>query len=135
MIIVFNSFTKYFVNMYWNCWNKIAHYAFNCMCRNTPDSEKTKDMINSKSIEIITHLSKSLLPPSKSIFLHFLPIVSWKTPVLAFNCKCIWRCSCLQIHIIQRCILPCIRPISINTNGNISLYNYSFIVAISCCFI
>jgi hypothetical protein len=44
-------------------------------------------MVYPECIEVITHLFKSLAPPFKMIFLHFLPVISWKTPVLSLHGK------------------------------------------------
>src|ERR1043166_9009640 len=79
-------FTKlFYINR--NGRNKIPHDTFDSLHGNTPDAKETEDMIDSKCIEIIAHLLKSLPPPRKTILLHPFPIVSGKAPVLSFNSK------------------------------------------------
>ena len=56
-------------------------------------------MIDSKCVKIITHLSKPLLPPGKSGFFHFLPIIGWETPILSGYSKIIWWRTSLKVQI------------------------------------
>ena len=118
--------------MYWYGWYKFAHNTFYCISRYAPYSKKAQYMINSESIEIFTHLLKTLSPPTKSILLHFFPVVGRKTPVLAFNGKIIRRCTCLCIHIIQFGCHPGIAAIAVNTNRQIAFYYYAVFMCISC---
>src|SRR5215210_984430 len=88
-----------FLHIDWNSRNEPAHYSFNCIDWNAPYSKKSKNMINAESVKIITHLFKSLTPPFKMVLLHFLPVISWETPILTLHCKIIrWR-SRLLIHV------------------------------------
>ena len=118
------------VNMNRNTRGKPSHYTLHSMGRNTPDAEETKYMINTESIKIITHLFKALFPPGKIIFLHFFPIIGWKTPILTNCSKVIWRSTGLPIHIVHFRSHPGITTISRNANRNITFQNNSFFMGI-----
>src|SRR5438132_2837118 len=102
------------------------------MIRDAPDTEKAKYMIYSESIEIITHLLKALLPPGKTIFSHFLPVISREAPVLTGYSKIIGWCTGLYIDMIKFRMLPCISAVTIDADWNISLHDDAIIVCIIC---
>src|SRR5205085_11174101 len=89
-----------FNSVYRNSRCKPAHDAFYRMHRYCPYTEEAEYVINTESVEIITHLTKPLAPPCKPIFLHFLPIVCGEAPVLSLHGKVVWRCAGLHIHIV-----------------------------------
>ena len=89
-------------------------------------------MINTKSVEIITHLLKTLPPPGKIIFLHGFPVIGRKTPVLSFCCKCIGWCTSLLIHVIEPGFNPCIYTVSANANRYITFNNNAVFMRIFC---
>src|SRR6478736_6432776 len=93
--------------------NKPSHDSFYCICRYTPDAEKSENMINPECIEIITHLHESAMPPFKTVLRHLVPVISWESPVLTTNSKTIWRCPCLLIHMVQPRFHPCITTVAI----------------------
>src|SRR4030095_14299370 len=103
--------------MYRNAWHKMTHDTLYSVCRYTPDAKETKDMINAKGVKIITHLFKALFPPRKSILLHPLPVVSWKSPVLPDRCEVIWRSTCLGLHIVKFGRYPRIGTVTIDADG------------------
>src|SRR4051812_41840743 len=100
--------------------NEVTHYTLNSMHRNTPDTKKTKYMIYSESIKIVTHLFETIFPPGKTVFPHSLPVVGRKAPVLSLYCKIIRWGSCLHVHVVKRGLLPCVTTIPVDTNGNIT---------------
>ena len=69
-----------FRNINRNCRNKSSHNSFDCIHRNTPDSKKSKNMINSKSIEIITHLVKPTGATIDNYLLSFFPSCKSESP-------------------------------------------------------
>src|SRR4030095_3095789 len=99
MIKPYSSFAK-FIYMHWYGRYKMTHDPFYRMNWNAPYSKESKYMIYPECIEVITHLLKSPAPPFKMIFLHFFPVVSWKSPVLPFYCKIIRRRPGLEIQVV-----------------------------------
>src|SRR5579871_209430 len=100
MIIEWNISLAEFIDVNRNRRNKISKYSFHSIHRDTPDPKEPQDMINAKSIEVMRHLLKSFFPPAKSIFGHFFPIVSGKSPILPFDSKAIRGRASLKIHMI-----------------------------------
>jgi hypothetical protein len=100
--------------------NKGTQDAFHRMFRNAPDAEKTKDVIDTERIEIITHLQETLAPPFKTVFLHAVPVVGRETPVLPFYRKIVRRRPGLLIHVVQIGRRPRIATVPENTDGNIT---------------
>src|SRR5688572_3859540 len=86
--------------------NKPSHYSLYSVSWNTPDAKKAEYMVNAESIEIITHLGKTLLPPGEAGFLHFFPVISGKAPVLTNDGKIIRRSSGLPVHIVLGRVYP-----------------------------
>src|SRR5215467_8035499 len=80
-------------------------------------------MINTKCIEIITHLHKPLMPPFKSVCGHLFPIVSRESPILTFYGKIIRRRSCLHFKMEEFRLYPSITSISINADWDIPFEN------------
>ena len=87
-------------------------------------------MINTKRIEIVAHLLKTLLPPGKTVFLHFLPIIGRETPVLTIHRKMIRRRTGLQLHVIKFGRYPCIYTVTINPDRNIAFDDNTIFVSI-----
>src|SRR5690606_17380702 len=98
MFIKPNSvFTKlYVVHRYTG--HKMSHHTLYCMSRYTPNPEESKYMIDSESIEIVTHLFETLLPPGKAIFLHAFPVICGEFPVLSNGSEIIRWCTGLFFH-------------------------------------
>src|SRR5438105_5546204 len=72
--------------------HEITHDPFNRVAGHAPDAEKTEDMIDPERVEVMADLLEALPPPTKTVFLHSLPIISRETPILAFRRKRIrWR--------------------------------------------
>ena len=93
--------------------------------RNFPNSEKAQNMINPVSIEILRHLAQPGFPPRISITSHDLPIIRWKSPVLAFYREIVgWR-PCLTIHVKELRIDPRIDTGTTDSYGNIAFQNHS----------
>src|SRR4026207_1826610 len=106
--------------MHRDAWHKMAHNTLYGVCRYTPYAKETKDMVNAEGVKIITHLFKALFPPGKSILLHPLPVVRWKTPVLPDRCEVVGWGSCLGFHIVKVGRYPRIGTVTIDADGNIS---------------
>ncbi len=120
-----------FIDTYRNSRHKMSHDTFYCMHGDAKYPEETQYMIDTESIEIVTHLFKTLLPPGEAIFTHTLPVVCGKSPVLPLHCKIIgWRTR-LSIHVIQFRILPCIHTMPVYSNGDISFNNDAILMCIS----
>ena len=64
-----------------------------------PDSEESKNMIDSEGIEIFAHFPQALFPPPITILGHLIPIICREPPILAISGESIWRRSCLGIEI------------------------------------
>src|SRR5574343_631941 len=103
-----------------NSRNKSTHNAFHRGNRYAPDTEKTKNMINTDGIKIVSHLNEALVPPFKLIALHLLPVIGGESPVLTVNGKIIRWGTRLHIHMIQPGVHPCVYTIAIDPNRNIS---------------
>ena len=110
-----------------------THDAFDCIHRDRPDPEKSKDMIDPESIEITTHLSESTLPPIKPVLLHPWPLIRRESPVLAFNREIIRRRTRLHIEVEECRLHPCLDPMPVHANGNISLQDDAMTVGYIMC--
>src|SRR5687768_12048097 len=106
--------------MNWQCRDESTHQSFYGMNRDTPYPKKSEDMIYSEGIKIIAHLYKPLMPPFEMIDRHLLPIICGKSPVLSFDSEIIRWSACLNIEMEQFRLYPCITPIPVNPDRNIS---------------
>src|ERR1035437_9195400 len=98
----------------------VPHNSFDLLCRYLPYAEKTQDMINTESIEIIGHLCESFLPPVKSGTFHLFPVIGWKFPVLSFHRKHIRWCTGLHMLFFNDAATTEIYTVSVHSNGDIA---------------
>src|SRR4030095_11880213 len=120
VVIEPNSFFTELGNMHGDGRNKVPHDTFNIMHRNTPNPEKTKNMIYAKCIKIIAHLLETVAPPCEAVLLHPLPVVGREAPVLSLHRKIVrWRAR-LHTHTVEFRLNPGITTVSVNTNWNVT---------------
>lgn len=65
-------------------------------------------MIDTEAIEIVFQLAETFPPPRKIIFLHRIPIISRKSPVLTVYGEIVGRSTSLAIHIEVFRFHPCL---------------------------
>src|SRR5215472_12888728 len=51
-----------FTDVHWDCRHEVTHNSLHRVNRDAPNAEKTQDVVNTKCIEIVPHLSEALLP-------------------------------------------------------------------------
>ena len=103
--------------------NKKSQNAFNRVRRTAPDTEEAEDVINPKRIEVGAHLFEPLLPPGKTVLFHARPVVGRKAPVLTLRREGVRRRACLHVRMKKFRLLPDIRTVAIDTDGDVTLQN------------
>src|SRR5690349_833013 len=71
VIIEPDSSLPKFIDVNRNSGIKSSHNSFHLMHWNAPYSKKSKYVVNTKCVKIITHLFESFPPPSETILFHF----------------------------------------------------------------
>src|SRR6516162_8599853 len=99
-VIKSNAALGELVNVDWKRRHEMSEDAFHRIDRDAPNAKEPKDMVDSESIEIFSHLRKAMFPPGITIGLHSRPIISRKAPVLPLDAEGVrWRAG-LHIHPI-----------------------------------
>ena len=78
-------------------------------CRNLPNAEKSKDMVNAEEVEVLLHVLQPGPPPCKIVFFHLVPVICRETPQLTVSRERVRRSAGLGIHVELGRMLPCCR--------------------------
>src|ERR1700733_8564754 len=107
---------------------KMAQDPFHHFHRDAPDTKESQDMIDAEPVEIIAHVRETALPPGVTVFLHFLPVVGRKTPVLPLDGEVVGRSAGLHIHMVKPWFHPGITAVAVDTDGDIALQDDAVLV-------
>src|SRR5208283_3148956 len=91
--------------------------------RNAPDAKEAENVVNAKGVKITTHLREAPFPPIEAVLFHAQPIVSGEAPILAFGGEGVRRRARLHVGVKQRWLLPDIRAVRMDADGNVALQN------------
>lgn len=71
-----------------------------------PDTEETKNVIDTVGVEVLLHGTKPGTPPPKAVLLHLIPVVGRESPVLAVGGVIVWRRTSLLVHVEELWLKP-----------------------------
>ena len=77
-------------------------------------------MVDTETIEIVFQFMETFLPPGEIIFLHRIPIIGRKHPVLTVHGKVIGRSTGLSVHIEILRLHPCLNACTAHTDRQIA---------------
>ena len=87
---------------------------------NLPDTEKTKNMVDTVGIKVFRHFLKAFHPPAVTVLLHYIPVICRKSPVLTVHGEIIRWCAGLAVHIEIVGFGPCLDTATANTDWYVS---------------
>ncbi len=108
----------------------MAQDPFDDVHRDAPDPEEAQDMVNPESIEVVSHVLEPPFPPAIPVFAHLVPVVGWKTPVLAFDREIVRRRARLLVHVVKAGLHPGVAAIAINADGDIPFHHHTVLMGI-----
>ena len=120
-----------FFSRIWKCRIEISEKPVNSIYRNFPDTEKSKNMIDTECIEVLRHLCQTGLPPGVTVLGHLLPIICRESPVLSEIREGIRWCSSLRIHMEQLRMHPGVNTCAAYADRKVTFEYHAIFVGIS----
>src|SRR5574344_135890 len=111
----------------------MTEQAMNLLNRYFPDTAKAKNMVYAVCIEIFSHLTKSVDPPTAVVFQHDIPVICWESPVLSVGRESVRRSTCLSVKIEIEWFYPCLHTVTADTYRYVTLQHDTFLTCVCTC--
>ena len=82
-------------------------------------------MVYAVGIEVFCHFVETLHPPGIAVFLHDIPVVGGKAPVLPVHGEIIGRCAGLAVQVEVVGFLPGFHTVAADADGDVAFQHYA----------